>query len=115
MFRLASYGAHDRAARSRDLEGRAAGTRLVGSQNWAAKPLPWGGRDTPSAVPGCALWIPRPVVPRDYGPVPHWQGMVAGKVRAPSLRVFCIPRVLMVDWNMDTGKPVYAGVKCEVN
>ena len=22
---------------------------------------------------------------------------------------------LKVDWNMDTGKPVYAGVKCGVN
>ena len=49
------------------------GTRLVGSQNWGARPVPWGGRDTPKAVPGGALWIPRPVVPRDWSPIPRWQ------------------------------------------
>ncbi|CAL8465445.1 g4981 [Coccomyxa elongata] len=62
---------------------------LRGHVWWAARtgggwPVPWGGRDTPSAVPGCALWIPRPVVPRDWSPIPRWRWKVADKAEAPS-------------------------------
>lgn len=76
--------------------------------------MPWGGRDTPKAVPGGALWIPRPVVPRDWSPIPRRQ-MSGGQGGGTAAECNVCSRGPKVNWDMDTGKPVFAGVKCEVS
>ncbi|BDA48801.1 hypothetical protein COCOBI_12-4830 [Coccomyxa sp. Obi] len=62
-------------------EMRAGGACLWGArpQNWVARPVPHRERNSPGAMLGGALRDSRPVVPRDWGPIPRWQRRETGR------------------------------------